>query len=400
MKVAALETVRPADQVNVCFVRLHADTGVVGLGETFYGASAVEAYVHDEVAPQLLGLADPTPERVSHRLQPYVGYQGAGVETRGNGAVDIALWDLLSQSAGLPLVDMFGGAVHESVPIYNTCAGTSYVGETSRQDSRNWGLPDGEPSGRYEDLHAFLTRPGELARELAAEDIGGIKVWPFDRAAERTGGLGISREELEQGAATVAAIRESAGPDMDVMIELHGLWYPRAAAEICRAIADYRPTWVEDPLRSDAAHALASLRAEVDVPIATGETITGRRGFLPLLEAGTVDVVTVDPSWTGGVTEARKIATLADTYGVPLSPHDCTGPVSLAVATHLVCGQPNGFVQETARAFLRTWYPKLASGLPSIHSGRIAPPRAPGHGIRLTDDLLDRTDTRVRVSRL
>lgn len=398
MKIDTLETLRPAGQANLCFVRLHTDTGLTGLGETFYGAAAVEAYLHDQVAPELLGLADPSPEMLAHSLKPYVGYQGSGVETRASGAVDIALWDLLARSAGLPLVDMLGGAVRESAPIYNTCAGARYVSEASRQDSSNWGLPDGEEPGPYEDLHAFLTRPGELARELAAEGIGGMKVWPFDRAAERTGGLRISRDELRRGIATVAAIREAT--DIDVMVELHGLWYPPAAAEICRALADYEPTWVEDPIPPDAANALAGLRSRVDVPIATGETAAGRRAFLPLLDAGAVDVVTLDPSWTGGITEARKVAVLADAYGVPVAPHDCTGPVSLAVATHLVCAQPNGLVQEIVRAFLRTWYPGLADGLPTIREGRIAPRRVPGHGVQLTGEFLHDAGTASRVSRL
>lgn len=352
MKVRIVETLRPANQPNLCFVRLHTDTGLIGLGETFYGSSAVESYLHDQVTPELLRLADPTPGLVADALRPYTGYQGSGVETRANGAVDVALWDLLGQSAGLPLTELFGGAVRESVPIYNTCAGARYVANTSRQDSANWGLPsDGEP-GPFEDLHAFLTRPAELARELAAEGIGGMKVWPFDRAAERTGGLSISPAELDDGVAIVAAIREATGPDMDVMVELHGLWYRRAAAKICRALADYQPAWVEDPLRPDAMRALAALRDETDVPIATGETMAGVRSFLQLLESGAADVLTLDPSWAGGITEARKIASLAEAYGVPIAPHDCTGPVSLAVATHLVCSQPNGLVQETARGFM------------------------------------------------
>lgn len=398
MKIRLVETIRPANQVNVCFMRLHTDTGLVGLGETFYGASSVEAYLHDHVASELFRLGDITPGFLASVLRPYTGYQGSGVETRASGAVDMALWDLLGQSAGLPLSELFGGAVQESVPIYNTCAGAGYVAQTSRQDTQNWGLPDDDHAGPYEDLRSFLTRPADLARELTAEGIGGMKVWPFDRAAEFTGGLSISREELDSGIAVVAAIREAA-PDMDIMVELHGLWYPRAAARICQALADYDPAWVEDPIRPDATQALAALRDQTGVPIATGETMAGVRTFLPLLESGAVDVLTLDPSWSGGITEARKIASLAEAYGVPIAPHDCTGPVSLAVATHLVCSQPNGLVQETARAFMRTWYPELADGIPQIREGRIAPHRVPGHGVKLTEDFLARTDTHSRASR-
>ncbi|MCO6004208.1 mandelate racemase/muconate lactonizing enzyme family protein [Actinoallomurus purpureus] len=397
MKIVALETLRPRVHPNLLLLLLHTDAGVTGLGEAFYGAGAVESYLHDTVAPVLLGLPDPTPERCARMLTSYVGYQGAGAETRGNGAVDIALWDLLGKTAGLPLVDLLGGAVRDAVPIYNTCAGPGYVRTSTRQESANWGLHDTE---RYDDLRAFLTDPGRLARELADEGIGGMKIWPFDRAAERTGGTEITTPDLDEGLAVLEAIRAEVGSRMNLMVELHGLWNRPAAARILAAIAPYQPYWVEDPLRPDAVDALAHLAAETDVPIATGETCVGRRGFLPLLTQGAVDVVTVDVQWTGGITEARKIAVLADAYGVPLAPHDCTGPVTLAACVHLVAGQPNGLVQETVRAFLRTWYADLVTGLPQIDDGSIRPSRAPGHGVTLRPGLSDDPEVQHRLTRL
>jgi galactonate dehydratase len=227
-----------------------------------------------------------------------------------------------------------------------------------------------------------------------------MKVWPFDQAAERTGGTGIAPADLDRGLAVVEAIREAAGDGMDLMVELHGLWDRPAATRILQALAPYRPAWVEDPLRPDAVDALARLAADAEVPIATGETCVGRRGFLPLLERGAVDVVTVDVGWTGGLTEARKVATLADAYGVPVAPHDCTGPVALAACLHLVLSQPNGLVQETVRAFLRTWYAELVTGLPAVEDGHVAAPTAPGLGVRLREDLADRPDVVRRVTTL
>ena len=127
MKIVALETLRPTAQPNLLLLRLHADDGATGLGEAFFGGAAVEAYLHDTAAPVLLGERHPTPERTARLLAPYVGYQGGGVETRGNGAVDMALWDLLGKRAGLPVVDLLGGAVRDRVRVYNTCAGPGYV---------------------------------------------------------------------------------------------------------------------------------------------------------------------------------------------------------------------------------------------------------------------------------
>lgn len=400
MKVTAVETLRPHIQPNLCFVRLHTDGGLVGLGEAFYGAPTVADYLHETVAPLLLGLTDPAPERVAAMLTPYVGYQGGGIEQRGNGAVDIALWDLTGQEAGLSLARLLGGPVRDRVRTYNTCAGIRYVSATGRQDTSNWGLPGDGDDRRYEDLDAFLHRPGLLARELWDEGIRAMKVWPFDAAAETSNGTDISSRQLAAGVGIVAAIREEVGLDMDIMVELHGLWSRPAATKIVHALTALRPYWIEDPLRADAADALGALRAEVDVPVATGETCVGRRGFLPLLQRNAVDVVTVDVGWTGGITEARKVASLADAYSVPIAPHDCTGPVSLAVGTHLVCSQPNGLIQETARSFIRTWYGQLVEGLPTMLGDQAQLPATPGHGVRLRDGLERGGIASTRISRL
>lgn len=396
MKITALETLRPRVQPNLLFVRLHTDIGLIGLGEGFFGARAVEAYLHESVAEMLLGLADPAPERVSRMLTSYLGYQGAGVETRGNGAVDLAVWDLVGQAAGMPLVDLLGGAVHDAVDVYNTCAGPGYVSTSTRQESGNWG----QRAGRYEDLHAFLYRPAELARELWDEGLRGMKIWPFDTAAERTIGTDISPAELAAGVDIVAAIRDEVGMDMRLMVELHGLWHRPPAEKIIAALEPYRPYWIEDPMRGDAVEAFAQLSRPDSVYVATGETCVGRRGLLPLLQAGGVDFVTIDLQWTGGLTEARKVAALADTYGVPVAPHDCTGPAMLASCVHFVCAQPNGLIQETVRAFLRTWYRDLVIGLPEIDNGTVTPSRRPGHGVRLRDGVAESDAVERQISRL
>ncbi|MFI0453946.1 mandelate racemase/muconate lactonizing enzyme family protein [Actinomadura sp. 6N118] len=390
-----METLRPAFQPNVLILRLHTEDGLTGLGESFYGATAVEAYLHDHVAPALLACRDPAPESVARLLAPYTGYQGGGVEIRAAGAVDIAMWDILGKRAGLPVAELLGGPVRDSIRVYNTCAGPGYVNATSRQEPANWGRGRGD----YEDLDAFLTRPGELARELAAEGVTGMKIWPFDQAAERTGGTDISPAELAAGVRVVERIREAVGLDMALMIELHGLWNQPSAVRICRALAPFEPYWVEDPIRADAPAALAALSAETGVPIAAGETVVGRRGFLPLLTAGAVDVATVDVQWTGGLTEARKTASLADAFGIPVAPHDCTGPISFAACVHLVLSQPNGLIQETVRAFLRTWYGRLVTGLPAVTDGTIAAGGEPGLGLELNPDLTGDPATVRRVTR-
>ncbi|MEQ7128984.1 mandelate racemase/muconate lactonizing enzyme family protein [Actinopolymorpha sp. B11F2] len=403
MRITAVETLRPSIQPNVCLLQLHTDVGQTGIGEAFFAASAVEAYLHDTVAPVILGTDDLLPQQAATRLAPYTGYQGGGVETRAIGAVDLALWDLLGKRAGLPVADLLGGAVRPELRVYNTCAGPGYVRTSTRQEMDNWGIgagPGAAAGRQYEDLDAFLNRPGELAKDLRADGVTAMKVWPFDSYAERSNGTAITEAELARGLSVLDQIRSAGAPDMDVMVELHGLWNRPCAERICAALAPYRPLWVEDPIRPDAVDALAALRRAVDVPIATGETVTGRRGFLPLLQQGAIDVVTVDIGWTGGITEARKVATLADTFGVPVAPHDCTGPVAFAACCHVVLSQPNGMIQETVRAFLRTWYAELVEGLPEVADGVVRLGSEPGLGVRLVENLAGRPGVSRRVTGL
>ncbi|MGW8557687.1 enolase C-terminal domain-like protein [Streptomyces tubercidicus] len=170
--------------------------------------------------------------------------------------------------------------------------------------------------------------------------------------------------------------------------------------EICHALQPFQPFWVEDPVRPDAVDALGALCDEVGVPIATGETALGRRGFLPLLQQSRISYCTVDVQWTGGLTEARKVATLADAFAVPVAPHDCTGPITLAACFHLSMAQPNALVQEPVRGFLRTWYPRVVDGLPEIRGGRATLNGAPGLGLTLAEGLRIDPGTSRRVTEL
>ncbi|MFI1092585.1 mandelate racemase/muconate lactonizing enzyme family protein [Streptomyces sp. NPDC020917] len=397
MRIVALETLRPRFQNNLCVLVLHTDEGEVGLGDAFFQSAAVEAYLHSHVAPLLLGREDPAPEATATLLAPYVGFQGGGVETRANGAVDIALWDLLGKRTGKSVARLLGGPVRDSIDVYNTCAGPDYIQRTSRQTSSNWGE---SAAGVHEDLRAFLSSPGALAKELYEEGLRGMKIWPFDRAAEASAGTRIRPQNLSAALGIVSEIREAVGMDMDLMIELHGLWSRRAAVEICRALEPFRPFWVEDPIRPDATDSLGALCDEVGVPIALGETAVGRRGFLPLLQQGKISYATLDVQWTGGITEARKVATSADTFAIPIAPHDCTGPITLAACFHLSMSQPNALFQETVRAFLRTWYPRIVTGLPQIREGKAITSDEPGLGVQLVAELRDGDATRRRVSQL
>ena len=161
MKITQLETLRLGEFPNILWVRLHTDEGLVGLGETFMGASAVEAYLHEWAAPKLLGQDPLAIESRNRDLTGYLGWRGSGVETRGNSATDIALWDLFGKAANMPVYTALGGKSRDAIRIYNTCAGYQYVRSNTNQTSSNWGL--GNAIGPYEDLQGFLHHADELA---------------------------------------------------------------------------------------------------------------------------------------------------------------------------------------------------------------------------------------------
>lgn len=397
MKIDRIDTLRLDEYPNLTFVEIYTDDGLVGTGETFYSAEAVEAHIHTVAAPYLLGQDPLRINEIARQLAGYVGYSGTGVETRARSAIDIALWDMRARAAGMALYDTLGGRTRESIRIYNTCAGSRYIRQAG-QSTSNWGL---STDGAYEDLDRFLHDAGGLAEELVAEGITGMKIWPFDRAAEETWGTYISPPELRRALEPLAKIRASVGSDIDVMVEMHASWTVPAARHIVHALAEFEPYWVEDPVRSDVVGGLAELApiaASLDILVAAGETIAQVQGFAPILLAGGIDVATIDLGWGGGLTEATHVAALAASVGRLIAPHDCTGPIGLTAATHLSVSAPNALAQETVRSALRGWYSDLVTSLPIVDRGAIAPPTGHGLGTELQPDIRKRVGAHVRSS--
>ena len=141
---------------------------------------------------------------------------------------------------------------------------------------------------------------------------------------------------------------------MDIMVEFHSMWQLTPAIQIARALAPFGTFWHEDPIRMDALGDLARYAAASPAPVCASETLSGRWRFRDLLETQAAGIVMLDVAWCGGLSEARKIANMAETWHLPVAPHDCTGPVVLTAATHLSLHAPNALVQESVRAFHRT----------------------------------------------
>ncbi len=396
MKIAKLETIRVKEFPNLLWLNVHSDEGPVGLGETFLMPGTVEAYVHEVVAPKVLGRDPLAIDRIAKDLVGYLGFRSTGAEVRGNSALDIALWDLFGKATGQPIAQLLGGFSRESIRTYNTCAGPVYIRSDRGQTTDNWGL--GAKPGRYDDLDAFLNRADELAADLLEEGITAMKIWPFDYAAEKSDGHYISPADLKTALEPFAKIRRAVGDKMDVMVEFHSLWQLLPAMSIAKALAPFATFWHEDPIKMDSLASLARYAAASPAPICASETLGSRWAFRDLLETGAAGIIMLDIAWCGGISEARKIAAMAEAWHLPVAPHDCTGPVVLAASTHLSLNAPNALVQESVRAFYRTWYRDLVTGLPDVKDGLISVDRRPGHGVALQSDLAKRFTVEVRTT--
>lgn len=395
MNIEQVRTIHFATFPNITFLELVTDTGLVGLGETYYTPRAVTAYLEEVLAPMLLD-ADPLQIEPFWR-RAYDGshvYGNKGLEMRCLAAVDIALWDLLGQYLGQPVWQVLGGNSHpDGVLVYNTCAQAGYAqGTPGIRRQQPYVIPS-----QYRDYDAWHEDAGELAKSLLTMGITAMKIWPFDPFALTNRGQTISWRDVEAGLRPWKQIRDAVGLEMDVILEGHGYWALQPARRIVEALEPYKPALIEDLMKSDNPHTLAQLRAATQTPIVASELLMNRYAVQEMIAAGACDVVMTDIAWAGGITESRKIAILADTHNLGVIFHDCTGPVTLAAALHLGAHCTNTWMQEIVRDYTLGFYRELVDHPFAVENGRMKPPMRPGLGMMLREDALARTDCTVRV---
>jgi L-alanine-DL-glutamate epimerase-like enolase superfamily enzyme len=377
MKITAIETLTAPEHPFALWVRIHTNEGLVGLGESVASPGAIARVVHDRLAEIVLGQDPMRIEQLWHRMYRAIHYHGAGgAEMRGLSAVDTALWDLLGKVTNQPVYVLLGGASRDRIPIYNTCG----------------------DYGSIRDHEMFLTDPIRLARDLLDEGIPMMKIWPFDRYATATDGQYIAPRELEAGVDVVRQIRDAVGTEMEIAIEGHSLWNLPSAIRIARELEPYRPLWLEDMMWPDNIESIRQLRQATTIPITTSERLFGRFASRQVMERDAGDVVMPDLAWTGGFSEARKIAAMASVYQLPIAPHNCGGPVSHLVTAHFCAHIYNLFVMETVRAFYRGFFDDLLTVNLIPTDGALPLPPGPGLGTDLRPDLLSRQDLLREVS--
>ena len=214
------------------------------------------------------------------------------------------------------------------------------------------------------------------------------------------GGQRIDNADLDRGLEPFRKIRSAVGDRMEIMVEGHGFWSLPAAKKIAHALEEFSPYWLEDLMRADDIGALAELQRSTTTPLLASEYLTTRYEYKPVLEQRAAEIVMIDPTWAGGITESKKIATMAEAYKRPVAMHDCTGPFTLYAGVHLAINATNAVYQESLRSYLRVTYPNLVTEIVRVEGGEILAPTGAGIGTSLLPEVRERPDTTIVASTL
>ncbi|MFC1541541.1 mandelate racemase/muconate lactonizing enzyme family protein, partial [Candidatus Latescibacterota bacterium] len=297
MRITKIESVR-FKQGGFVWVRLYTDNGLVGVGET-YGGNNSEIGVLKDRARLIIGKDPRNIERLWRDLYAAMSFQvTGGAEMRILSAVNMAQWDLLGKAVGVPVYSLLGGKAQERLRVYNTY-------------TRGWTI----------DGMQLDTDAEKITRALLDRGIKGIKIVPYDDVARKNNGSYISPTELDNCLDWVRRIRDTAGNEMEIAIECHSHWNLTCTLKIAKSLEPYNPMWLEDMMLPDNMQAYSVLARETSIPVANSERLATRYQFREMLEAKATDIVIYDLGWCGGISEAKKISDMADTYYIPTATH-------------------------------------------------------------------------------
>ena len=325
---------------------IHTDNGLTGTGWTYtlgMGGSGIRAIIDDYLAPILIGSAVSDAERIWEKCWLELHANGSGgFTTMAIAPIDIALWDLLGQKAGLPLYRLFGGA-RPRIPAYGS--------------GINMHL-EGEPLA--EQMRGFLA------------------------AGYRAVKMKVGRDDPMEDVERVATVRRVIGPATTLLLDANQKWAAGEAIRRGRMLEQFNPSWLEEPILADDIPGHTHTRASLAIPIALGETLFTRYQFADYIRASAVDIVQADIARVGGFTEWLKIAKLAQSHNLPVAPH-----FVVELSVHALCGVANGLILEDLQGGSLTDLGLLAEPW-AVKDGYGTPPERPGHGYVWNQEALAR----------
>jgi galactonate dehydratase len=198
----------------------------------------------------------------------------------------------------------------------------------------------------------------------------------------------LSRKDKSLAIELVEAVRHAVGPDVEIFIEAHGRFSPATSIAMARELERFDPGWYEEPVPPEDIEALLTVKNRIGIPVATGERCHSRYGFRELIERRAADILQPDVTHCGGLSETRKIASMAETCYIVMAPHNSSGPGCVAASVHLAACTPNFKIQETFEDFSASWLKDAVRGVPEVKDGYFQLPDKPGLGIQLNEDVI------------
>ncbi|HEU4354388.1 MAG TPA: galactonate dehydratase [Actinomycetota bacterium] len=362
MKITGVSTVVvDAGDRDWVFVRVRTDEpGLVGWGESSLGwqTHAVVGAVRD-LEPLLVGQDPRSVERHWQTMTRGLYFKGGIVTMSAVSGIDQALWDIKARALGVPLYELLGGPVRDRVRTYVNL-GSELGGDARRPEAWSHAAAAAREAG----FDAMKAYPATPARPLEGQ------VW------------------LRQAVALVTAVREGAGDDADVMVDLHGRTTPAMAIQLGRALEPLRPWFLEEPCQPGSVDAMVEVARALPIPIATGERLVTRNEFREHLERRACAVLQPNVCYCGGVSEVRRIAAMAETALVSIAPHNPNGPIGAMVSVHLALALPNFLILEQVRGDV-PWRREVVDRPLDAVDGYVLPPTRPGIGVEIVEEVVE-----------
>ena len=359
------------------FVEVNTDAGITGWGEitttTKIANRALNGMI-EQIGVMLVGEDPARIEQLWHKLFrsfTYMGSRGAAVQCVS--AIDIALWDIHGKAMGKPIYELLGGPVRDEIALYT-----------------------------HPDQRKFTSKEGVIAeiRDIVNSGHTALKFDPFPYQGGLAGGQAreqrdgyldgsMTRKDEREAAELTALIRETTGPDIEVLIDAHGRFDVPTAIRLCRSLEEAgNIDWFEEPCPPESVNALKQVRDKVSAAISWGERGHTKWDFVPILEGRLADYIMPDVTWTGGITELKKISALCEAYYIPVSPHDAAGPINVVAGAQVMMTVPNFYKLETSEWTLSK-YDHLIDVPLDNSDGSLKLNPAPGLGIEMNRSYLE-----------